>query len=306
MTAYYNEFNPEAAAMLRQLISDGLIAYGDVDERPIQEVKADDLQGYTQCHFFAGIGGWSIALRLAEWPDDRPVWTGSCPCQPFSTSGKQKGKLDERHLWPEWFRLIRECRPSAIFGEQVERAIAHGWLDDVYNDMEGQDYAVGAAVLPACAIGKPHQRKRLWFVGSAQHDGQFSRQVAGSEEQTIQHDTQGADCASKSEGASQSEHVANAERLRRQRQRTLGESLCSEKSKKRKANRPFDDSAGMRWIACPDEKSRPVEPSISLLAHGVQHRAPILHAFGNAIVPQVAAEFIKAYMQVTYDISSEY
>ncbi len=167
MAAYYNEFNPPAAHMLRQLIADGLIAAGDVDERSIVDVQPSDLKGYDQCHFFAGIGGWSVALRLAGWDDARPVWTGSCPCQPFSSAGKQKGKADERHLWPVWFRLIRECRPAIVFGEQVAAAIAHGWWDDVANDMESEGYACGAAVLPACSVGFPHKRDRLWFVANS-------------------------------------------------------------------------------------------------------------------------------------------
>ena len=170
MTAYYNEFNPGAVHMLRQLIKDGLIADGDVDERSITEVKADDLKGFTQCHFFAGIGGWSVALRQAGWPDDRHVWTGSCPCQPFSTAGKQKGGADERHLWPVWSKLIAECRPPIVFGEQVSSAVSHGWLDGVYADMEAEGYACGAAVLPACAVDAPHKRDRLWFVADRQNN----------------------------------------------------------------------------------------------------------------------------------------
>ncbi|MFX5084551.1 hypothetical protein ABTC40_18100, partial [Acinetobacter baumannii] len=77
--AYYNEFDPFAAEWLRVLIMFGHIAPGDVDERSITEVSPDDLRGYTQHHFFAGIGVWSLALRGAGWSDDRPVWTGSCP-----------------------------------------------------------------------------------------------------------------------------------------------------------------------------------------------------------------------------------
>lgn len=146
---YYNEFKPEAAHMLRQLIKDGLVAPGYVDERSIVDVRAEELREFTQHHFFAGIGGWSVALRLAGWPDDKPAWTGSCPCQPFSTAGRQKGKEDERHLWPVWYGLIKQLRPTTVFGEQVESAIAHGWLDSVYDDMEAEGYAVGSAVLPA-------------------------------------------------------------------------------------------------------------------------------------------------------------
>ena len=167
MSAYYNEIDPFAAAWLRELIKAGHIAPGDVDERSIADVKPVELLGYTQCHFFAGIGVWSHALRCAGWPDDRPVWTGSCPCQPFSAAGKGEGTSDARHLWPEWFRLVRECRPVVVFGEQVGAAIRHGWLDLVSADLEGLGYAVGAAVVGAHSVGAPHIRQRLFFVADA-------------------------------------------------------------------------------------------------------------------------------------------
>ena len=169
MTAYYNEIDPYAAQWLRNLIATNRIAPDDVDERSIIDVRPDDLGGYDQCHFFAGIGGWSLALRLAGWPDDRPVWTGSCPCQPFSSAGKGEAANDERHLWPAWFPLIAQRRPPIVFGEQVEAAVGWGWLDAVFADLEGEGYACGASVLPACSVGAPHIRQRLWFVA---HDPQ--------------------------------------------------------------------------------------------------------------------------------------
>ena len=124
MTArvYYNEFDPFAAAWLRELMKAGLIPEGDVDERSIVDVLPSDLKGYTRCNFFAGVGGWELALRLANWPDDAEIWTGSCPCQPFSMAGKRRGEADERHLWPVFFGLIRECRPAVVIGEQVSAA----------------------------------------------------------------------------------------------------------------------------------------------------------------------------------------
>src|SRR5262245_4186876 len=174
--AYYSENDPFAAAWLRELIKAGLIADGEVDERDIQDVRADDVRGFTQCHFFAGIGGWSYALRLAGWSDDRPIWTGSCPCQPFSLAGTHSGGDDPRHLWPAWYRLIRECRPAVIVGEQVTSALRHGWWDLVASDLEAADYACAAVGVPALAVGAPHIRQRLWFVAHTNPDSR-RRQV---------------------------------------------------------------------------------------------------------------------------------
>ena len=138
MTNFYHEIDSYCAQWLRSLIDAGHIAPGVVDERSIEDITPNELRGFTQCHFFAGIGVWSYALRLAGWPDDRPVWTGSCPCQPFSQAGKGAGFADERHLWPAWFHLIRECRPATLYGEQVASADGLDWLDLVQADLEGE------------------------------------------------------------------------------------------------------------------------------------------------------------------------
>lgn len=178
--AYYNEFDEGAAAWLRELMRANLIAPGVIDTRSILEVRPLDLIGFTQCHFFAGIGGWSYALRLAGWPDDRPVWTGSPPCQPFSVAGQDKGKDDERHLAPHFIDLVRAARPAVLFGEQVASAAVFGrvagkakrdptkapdwaWLDDLSDRLEAAHYAVGASDIPAAGIGAPHIRQRTFF-----------------------------------------------------------------------------------------------------------------------------------------------
>ncbi|MDU1953584.1 MAG: DNA cytosine methyltransferase, partial [Atlantibacter hermannii] len=167
MTAYYNEIDPYAAQWLRNLIDAGQIAPGIVDERSIEDVTADDLRGFTQCHFFAGIGVWSHSLRLAGWPDNKPVWTGSCPCQPFSPAGKGDGFADERHLWPAFFHLISECRPQHVFGEQVAAGNANAWFDLVQTDLEGVDYAFGLVPFTSAGIGAPHIRERAYWVAHA-------------------------------------------------------------------------------------------------------------------------------------------
>jgi len=183
MAAYYNEIDPYAADWLRNLIKSGHIADGVVDERSISDVRPNELQEFTQCHFFAGIGIWSHALRSAGWDDDRPVWTGSCPCQPFSQSGTRKGVLDERHLWPHWHHLIAECRPSTIFGEQVASKDGLGWLDLVQADMEGEDYAFGAFDMCSAGWGAPHIRQRLWFVADSGDTGSQGRVSGRSDTQ---------------------------------------------------------------------------------------------------------------------------
>lgn len=160
--AYYNEVDAHAAEWLINLASAKHITPGVIDAQDIRKVQAANVRPYARAHFFAGIGGWDYALQLAGWPNDWPVWTGSCPCQPFSVAGQKRGTADERHLWPEWFRLIRECRPPVIFGEQVDSA--KGWLDLVSADLEGLGYAFGAAVLPAACVGAPHGRHRIFFV----------------------------------------------------------------------------------------------------------------------------------------------
>jgi DNA (cytosine-5)-methyltransferase 1 len=188
LPAYYNEIDPFAAQWLRNLIAAGHIAPGEVDERSIVEVDYRDLRGFDQCHFFSGIGVWSHSLRGAGWSDDRPVWTGSCPCQPFSAAGAGKEFADERHLWPAWFELIRLCRPVVVFGEQVASKDALAWLDHVCADLEGEGYAVGAVDTCAAGFGAPHHRQRIYFVAYANSGGfmQKIRKSASNEDRHME------------------------------------------------------------------------------------------------------------------------
>ena len=317
--AYYNEHDPYAAQWLRNLIAAGLIAPGDVDERSIVDVRPADVVGYRQSHFFAGIGGWSYALRLAGWPDDRPVWTGSCPCQPFSSAGKRKGGADDRHLWPHWARLIGECCPPVVFGEQVEAALAHGWLDAVFDDLEGWGYACGAAVLPAASVGAFHIRQRVWFVAksteprwrrrSAQHCEPSQERIGVSPacgEVLSVADASGEGTARHTREDGGARGASGAELHDCGETGGLGYSCCQGSSEQ---HRERIESEGLTasnfwsdaiWHECRDGKVRPIpiERAFQPLVDGVQPgRVGMLRGAGNAIVPQVAAAFIQAYTE---------
>lgn len=172
MVAYYNENDTKTAAWLRELIKKGLISDGEVDERSISDVVPAELAGFDRCHFFAGIGIWDYALNRTGWTGK--VWTGSCPCQPFSAAGKGEGFADERHLWPDWFHLIHAYTAAfghipAIFGEQVSSKDGLSWLDLVQVDLESIGYTFGPLDIPAASVGAPHRRQRFYFVADAEH-----------------------------------------------------------------------------------------------------------------------------------------
>lgn len=286
MAAYYNENDPEAAAWLRQLIKDRVIASGDVDERSITEVESGELVGYRQCHFFAGIGGWSEALRLAGWSDDRECWTGSCPCQPFSVAGKGQGADDSRDLWPAWRALIAERRPAAVFGEQVASADGDYWLDRVFSELEAQAFAVAAADLCAPGVGAPHIRQRSYFVADA---GRERRQQ----------DAGGAPGDEAAHGREpHGDHLATGAR------QGDCDGLADADS-----GHGFWWSGPLQvgWNAIEAEVERGgrryraqwrIKPGVSLLAHGIPGRVALLRGFGNAIVPELAAAFVAAYMDI--------
>ena len=414
MAAYYNEIDLYAAEWLRNLIKAGHIADGEVDTRSIVDVQSDELREFTQCHFFAGIAGWSHALRLAGWEDERQIWTGSCPCQPFSVAGQGKGTDDPRHLWPHFFRLIRGCRPPVVMGEQVAGAAGYGWLDGVRSDLESESYTIEGVDIPACSVNAPHIRSRLYWVamdntqskrlerwrdsppitatepdgGNAGATGRNSYDMAisnidgydgarghaavqGSDGKNdgisvgsgsdvcpdlanansggcveagergsldtihprelhdrmsiAERDPCGIDMA---DSASEGLEGATRESLQRDLNGSASDGVAdnmadtqSEQLRGGHAREPISPSSSNEgetqqrewiwsdvgsngvnfwndaiWLNGADGKTRRAQPDICLLAHGVPARVGKLRAYGNAIVPPLAAEVIKAFM----------
>ncbi len=322
MNAYYNENDPKAAAWLRELIKEGHIAPGYVDERSILDVRPHELTDYTQQHFFAGIGGWSYALRLAGWADSRPVRTGSCPCQPFSQAGKRLGTKDERHLWPSFRDLITFGAATITFGEQVASEDGIQWYLGVRADLEAQGYEVAASDLCAAGVAAPHTRQRIYWVavpegnrrsrytsatgahgrpfagergavgrvvlanGSTRHEGRQGTEAAGHGRSV---ESAGGD------GTCRLEHSSSNGREQRGAE-PIGRSVasgCSEMSP-RQGSISLAGWSAYDVLPFRDGKFRRVEAGTFPLAHGVPNRVGLLRGYGNAIVPQVAAVFIQA------------
>ena len=324
MSTYYNDIDGKACAWVEELIRAGLVPGGKVDCRPIQEVTPDDIKGFDQCHFFCGIAGWAYALELAGWPRDRPVWSASLPCQPFSAAGKGLAERDERHLWPAFRRLVAFCQPPTVFGEQVASGAGRQWLAGVRADLEAMGYAVGAADLCAASLGAPHIRQRLFWVADTEHDRHRCRPkpnagrllaVSGAGPRNSGGAGGLADTELRGRGPAQPQDMedtqgrpmpqpatsglGDAARFRQPGGGVNADSECAERGGNISATgaSPRSFWADSDLVPCRDGKARRVEPGTFPLAHGIPGRVGLLRGYGNAIVPQVAAAFIQAYQE---------
>ncbi len=323
--AVYNEFDKSAAAWLRELIANGLIAPGDVDERSIKDVKADDYQGYTQVHCFAGIGVWSAALRRARWSDERPIGSASCPCQGFSVAGKGLGFADPRHLWPDYLRLVDEAREqgqpwsATLIGEQSANAGA--WLDLVQSDLEDRAYAFGASDIPAAGFGGAHIRQRFYWVADRDNTERWSDlagrdvsdwpqagRVEGYGEFGAGSEVRGVDDGA---GTRRTGALANTEGPSRNeaRLRVSGAGCATggmgNNNQRRNGSaaveqdwRPQLTATGdVDWLFCRDRRFRPVETGTFPLAPTHPGRVGLLRGYGNSLDLETAVNFIGAYME---------
>ena len=281
---YYNDNDKDAVAWLKNLISLGLLPQGEVDDRSITEVTVEDLRGFTQWHFFAGIGGWPLALKLAGIPETWSVCTGSPCCQPFSQAGKQRGKFDPRHLAPTYLRLVKQLKPEFMFGEQVAKAVESGWLDDMQNEMENSGYSFGASILNAAILNAPHRRERLYFGAVSNVVNPYGNsgrvQISGSD------------------GKAQATTLSNWQEVIKSWESVgAGEDVL----------RVWEHT---RQYLCRDGKWRKLpEPGIPLLVDGLSTPMGLSRhkGFGNAIVPQIGALWVQEFMKSVDDcVRGEY
>lgn len=203
---------------------------------------------------------------------------------------------DERHLWPHWFHLIEECRPSTVFGEQVASKDGLGWIDLVQADMEGADYALGAFDLCSASFGAPHIRQRLWFVADTDNPRSQGWIPRGSDTQRQdQHGHVGCDSAT--DGMDYAIGNGRHEGRFGDHGRNDGEQSDPD-VKDGRANETNGYWSAADWLLCRDGKWRPVRPESFPLAHGATARVGRLRAYGNAITAQVAQGLIESYMEV--------
>lgn len=337
MTHYYNEFHAGAADWLDELIRLGAIPAGFVDRRSVTDVRPSDLEGVTRADFFAGIGGWAEALRLAGQAETAGIWTGSPPCQPFSVAGKKLGFEDPRHLAPQFLDLVGKCRPRWLFGEQVSRALRLGWARFVQDELQKHGYITAFAVLPAGGVGSPHRRERVFFgaydmVNTNRDDDR--RAIQRSRRTPPPARRAGKDVASWLTLGTSNAHgmgdTGSAGRERGLQGRTDQEWQTVPGYAGRISPIDYTDPlrgfwSGSDWVLCRDGGIRPVESGVVPLVDGFSPRvgsgsdqgapsqgynimntaeaaANRLRGYGNAIVPQVAAAFVRNFMESVNDV----
>ena len=260
---------------------------------------------------------------------------GGFPCQPFSQAGKRKGDQDDRHLWPEYFRLIQEIRPRWVIGENVAGLISMG-LDQVLSDLESEDYSCQTLVIPACAVNAPHRRDRVWILansegngrdGSVNRDNELSERAICKDKQNHRHTvrSQTQCCGTPYPDVGYSKHIGCKDPLERQDQ--VRQFKCGDKQTEGCGQDvPNSNSVRQEWgketrnirsggenghklasgqSKCGLGNNWAVEPDVGRVAHGIPNRVDRLKQLGNAVVPQVVEEIGRAIMKVEHEKVSE-
>jgi len=216
--------------------------------------------------------------------------TGGFPCQPFSCAGKRKGKEDNRFLWPEMLRVIKETRPRWIVAENVA-GIVRMALDDCLSDLESEGYSAGTVIIPACAVNAPHRRDRVWLVAYTESTGEITTQQPRQRNSIEQ-------C---------SQDVADPEQFNRYRKSSSTEKIESIRGTKPSISQcdwwSTEPDVGRTFNGLPMGLDGNLwtdgwENKIPRVAKGIPERVNRLKSLGNAIVPHVAYQIFKAIKEI--------
>ena len=238
-----------------------------------------------------------------DLPDPDPdVIVGGFPCQPYSHAGHQRGKADPRHLWPEMARLVRECRPTWVVGENVTGITKLG-LDEVLSDLENEGYATRTFNIPACALGAPHLRQRLWIIAHADSDsesdvslnGEQGQRKLGKDMADPDWDDGGRGSCTQSQGReARMEHGSGGERCGKpDPDPTMADTTGVQRKRsgaKRSGQGRSEEASGGYRSSRAAANYWETEPQVGRLVDGLPDRVPRLRALGNSIIPQIAEE----------------
>src|SRR5210317_339374 len=250
------------------------------------------------------------------------ILTGGFPCQPYSVAGKQKGTNDDRYLWPEMFRVIKEVQPTFIIAENVRGLIniQDGVVfETVCSDLEGEGFEVQTFVIPAAGVGAPHKRDRVWIVGYSKHNGSLTSKIERGNNKINDRAEEGKNTTFKPERTSRSrddETMENSRRTLRQgsklSQENANESGQEDANQfKRSGSTSKHNVADTKGVHVQRQQGRSrqeqsrreswweFEPNVGRVANGIPGRVHRLKALGNSIVPQIAEEIGRAIWKVT-------
>jgi len=223
--------------------------------------------------------------------DTIDIITGGYPCQPFSVAGKQKGTEDKRHLWPEYFRLVKECRPTWVIGENVSGHIKLG-LDQVIEDLESEGYATRTFSISASSIGANHQRERIWIIANSNSNGLFKDNSNIRPQST---ESIGKDFGSIRKDIPREQHMANTNSGSEE---TLNqERILGEQNTEGETERYPDGSLQVhgQWN---------FEPNVGRVADGIPSRVDRLKSLGNSLVPQIPYYIGQTILRTMADTNS--